>query len=108
MIARDDGALFVAVGVHYRGVLEPTRGINDELVGGKYELRTETGLERRVRDFDEPFASLAFRLMRTLRRQGVDRAPILNRCDERDRNAHLEIGAEGPWTVEIAGSVITA
>ena len=61
VIARDDRALFVAGGVRQRGVLEPTRGINDELVGSKYELRTETGLERRVRDFDEPFATHAFR-----------------------------------------------
>src|SRR5215813_7275968 len=46
VIACDDGAFFVAVGVHQRGVLEPISGINNELVGGKYELRIETGLER--------------------------------------------------------------
>ena len=42
------------------------------------------------------------------RRQGIDRAPILDRRDQRDRNADLEIGVEDPGTVEIAGCVIAA
>ena len=108
MIARDDGALFVAGGVRQAASSSRPAGLmmNWSAASTSSEPRLVwsagcailTSRSRRLRSSCK----------RPLRRQGVDRAPILNRRDQRDRNPHVEIGAEDPWTVEIAGSVITA
>src|SRR5262245_8563331 len=60
MVARNDRAFFIAHGVRLRRILDPPRRMNHELVGGKYKLRTKTGPQRWMCDFNESFATHAF------------------------------------------------
>ena len=46
MIAGDDGADFVAGGLHAGGVLDAARRRDDELVGGQHQLARQRGMAR--------------------------------------------------------------
>src|SRR5215469_9661741 len=98
VIAGKDRALFVAIGMRPRCILEAVSGVDDELIGGKYKIRAE-GLERLAGPFYEALTPVAFSGKRLGRRHGIDYSPILYRRNERYRRAYFEIDVKGPGTI---------
>src|SRR5262249_21348198 len=82
VIAGNYCAFFVVGSVRQRCVLEPTRRMDNELVGSKYELRADTRLEPRVRYFDEPFLTCTFSGECGRRWKGINCSLILDGCDQ--------------------------
>src|SRR5215469_13695365 len=59
VIAGKDRALFVAISMRPRRILEAVSRMDDELIGGKYKIRAE-GRERLAGHFDETLTPVAF------------------------------------------------
>src|SRR5215469_18371562 len=107
VIAGKDRAFFVAIGMRPRRILEAVRGVDDELISGKYKIRAE-GRERLAGLFDQTLTPVAFSGKRLRRRQGIDYSPILYGRNECYGRAYFEIDVKGPRTIQIARRVVAA